>query len=64
MKDLNKIEYTTKQLTEIYGVAHMTVWRWRQQGMPFIKRGKRVTFVLEDVKKWLDEQGYKMSLRK
>ncbi len=48
-------EYITiEDLMQYLKVGRSTINRWREEGMPFVKIGRGVRFVLEDVNKWID----------
>lgn len=51
------IKLTNKQLEEVLGVSHMTLYRWRKDGLPFEKDGGLLVYNLGDVERWLDKQG-------
>lgn len=59
-----ELELTSDQLENILGVSHMTLYRWRNDGLPFIKKGKNVRFKLSDVETWLEENDIRISYRK
>lgn len=59
-----ELELTSDQLENIFGVSHMTLYRWRNDGLPFIKKGKNVRFKLSDVEAWLEENNIRISYRK
>lgn len=59
-----ELELTSDQLENILGVSHMTLYRWRNDGLPFIKKGKNVRFKLSDVETWLETNDVKISYRK
>jgi excisionase family DNA binding protein len=44
---------TTKQLAEKLQVAEITIHKWREKGLPFLKLGRAVRFNLDDVMEWL-----------
>jgi len=50
---------TEKDLCEWLQVVRSTVWKWRQDGLPYIKVGKAVRFDKKEVLKWLKENGKK-----
>ena len=48
-------EYVTiEELMQYLKVGRSTINRWRKEGMPFVKIGRGVRFVLEDVNRWID----------
>lgn len=48
-------EYITiEDLMQYLKVGRSTINRWRKEGMPFVKIGRGVRFVLEDVNRWID----------
>jgi excisionase family DNA binding protein len=52
---MNKL-MTTKELCEYLNVSRMTIVRMRsERGLPYIKKGRNVYFVLKDVERWLGE---------
>ena len=49
---------TTKELAEFLNVTVQTIWRYRVDGMPYIKLGRVCRYELDEVMKWLkDKQG-------
>lgn len=51
---------STKQLAKKLGVAEITVWRWREQGMPFKRigpTGRTIRFDMDEVDAWVVSQG-------
>jgi excisionase family DNA binding protein len=44
---------TQKELAEFLKITEMTLYRWRKEGMPYIKAGKQVRYEKEEVLKWL-----------
>lgn len=62
-----ELDLTSDQLESILGVSHMTIYRWRKEGLPFVKNGTKnssVRFKLEEVEKWLEENEVKVIYRK
>lgn len=47
---------TTKQLAEKLQVAEITLHKWREKGLPFIRIGRAVRFEIEAVNEWIKEQ--------
>ena len=50
---------TTAELCERLQVGRTTVWRWRKEGMPFIKYGNSVRFDWTEVITWLKSKEQK-----
>lgn len=48
---------TGKQLQEELKVSRQSIYRWRIEGMPYIKFGKPVRYELPKVIEWLKERG-------
>jgi predicted DNA-binding transcriptional regulator AlpA len=48
---------TTKQLEEKLQVTAVTIWRWRNEGMPFLRLKNSIRFEEEKVLNWLQERG-------
>jgi excisionase family DNA binding protein len=51
---------TTKQLAEQIGVSELTIWRWRERGLPFKRlgpTGRSIRFDLDEVNEWILSQG-------
>lgn len=47
---------TTKELVQVLNVSRMTIYRLREEGMPYIQAGYRtLRFDLEKVLEWLNE---------
>lgn len=47
---------TEKELCQWLQISRPTAWRWRKEGMPFIKANKSVRFDKDEVLKWLNRQ--------
>lgn len=48
-------EYITiEDLMQVLKIGRTTVNRWRKEGMPYIKIGRGVRFVLNDVMNWIE----------
>ena len=47
---------TTKQSPEKLQVAEITIHKWREKGLPFLKLGRAVRFELEKVMEWIKEE--------
>lgn len=45
---------TDKELGEVLGFSRVTLWRMRQKGMPCIRVGRTLRYILDDVIKWLN----------
>jgi len=43
------------ELAKEFSVTNHTIWRWRKDGLPFIKKGNLVVYNMNDVYKWLHE---------
>lgn len=48
---------TTKELQEKLKVTAVTIWRWRNEGMPFIKLNNSIRFEESRVIEWLKQKG-------
>ena len=62
-----ELDLTSDQLESILGVSHMTIYRWRKDGLPFVKNGTKnssVRFKLSEVEDWLEANDVKISYRK
>jgi len=44
---------TQSQLIRRLNISPTTLWRYRSQGMPFLKKGKKIFYDFPKVKKWL-----------
>lgn len=45
---------TAKQLAEHFQVAPLTIYRWKEKGLPFKRIGSRsIRFDLDEVNSWL-----------
>ena len=44
---------TDTELGEVLGFSRVTFWRMRQMGMPCIRVGRTLRYVLDDVIEWL-----------
>ena len=47
---------TTKQLADKLQVAEITIRKWRETGLPFVKLGRAVRFEPEAVNEWIKQQ--------
>lgn len=47
---------TTKELESLLKVTSVTIWRWRNQGMPFEKINNSIRFDRNKVLHWLDNK--------
>lgn len=50
---------TQAELCKRLKISVMTVYRWRQEGMPHIKQGKVVRFEWDKVQNWLEQRTQK-----
>lgn len=50
-KYLPEISNTT-QLASFFNVSIRTIERWKKKGMPFHKKGKRISFLKKDILNW------------
>lgn len=50
---LEKEFLTVENLCELLQVSRVTVYRWREQGMPYIKIGRNIRFEKEKVLEWI-----------
>lgn len=46
---------TIDELCKWLRITRTTEWRWRKEGMPFMKYGNIVRYEKQDVLKWLKE---------
>lgn len=46
--------YTTNDLCKHFNLSRMTIERLRKLGLPYIKKGRNVYFIMEDVQKWME----------
>lgn len=50
-------EYLTQQeLCRWLKISNATAWRWRKQGMPYVKHGNSVRYDRGKVKEWLERK--------
>lgn len=50
-------EYLTQQeLCKWLKISTATAWRWRKEGMPYIKHGNSVRFDKAKVQEWLERK--------
>jgi len=59
-----ELELTADQLQYIFNVSHMALYRWRKEGMPFIRDGGKVRYKLADVEEWLNSQNARVTVRR
>lgn len=55
---------TTKQLAKHFQVAEITIFRWREQGMPFKRVGataRSIRFEMQEVEKWMEQRQQQMA---
>lgn len=38
------------------GISRMTLYRWREEGMPYYKVGRRCLYSQEKITEWLEER--------
>lgn len=50
---------TTKQLAEKLQVAEITITKWREKDLPFVKIGRSVRFDEKQVSEWIAKQNKK-----
>jgi excisionase family DNA binding protein len=57
MNQLDNHLVTTKQIAQHLQVTEITIFRWREKGMPF-KRigGHSIRFDLKEVNKWMEQK--------
>lgn len=48
---------STKELARKLDVTEVTIWRWRKDGMPFLKLNNSIRFEEEKVFDWLKKKG-------
>lgn len=46
---------TTEELCNALKITRQGVFKWRKEGLPYIKMGKLVRFDKEEVEKWLED---------
>lgn len=44
---------TTNDLCKHFNVCRMTIERLRNLGLPYIKKGRNIYFIMEDVEAWM-----------
>ena len=50
---------SVKQMAEHFGVAEITIHRWKEQGMPHRRigvAGRTIRFTLQEVNEWMDQR--------
>ncbi|MCL6558138.1 MAG: helix-turn-helix domain-containing protein [Firmicutes bacterium] len=47
---------TQEELCKWLKISNMTAYRWRKEGMPYIKRGNVVRYDKAKVKEWLERK--------
>lgn len=50
---------TTKELAKMLQVAEITIFRWRQRGLPHIKVGRSIRYDFDEVMKWIEKNNQK-----
>lgn len=48
---------TTKQIAEKLQIAEITVYKWREKGMPYKQFGRTVRFDYDEVLEWINKKG-------
>jgi predicted DNA-binding transcriptional regulator AlpA len=48
---------TTRELEHKLKVTAVTIWRWRNEGMPFLKLNNSIRFEEDKVFEWLKQRG-------
>lgn len=56
---MSEILLTEKELCAWLKISRATAWRWRQEGLPYLKYGKSVRFEEAAVLDWLKKQNQK-----
>ncbi len=54
MAELLTLEQLLKELN--MEANRSTAWRWRRQGMPFVKLGNQIRYDKDEVLKWLKDK--------
>ena len=44
--------YSEKEFSEITGACRVTLWKYRKQGLPHHRIGKKILYDLNDFKEW------------
>lgn len=47
---------TTKELCDWLKISNATAMRWRNQGMPYIGKGRSLRYLKSEIEKWMKEQ--------
>jgi len=47
---------TTPELCKWLKIGRATAWRWRQEGMPYIGKGKSLRYQKSAVLQWLEQR--------
>lgn len=47
---------TEKELCQWLQIGRATAWRWRKEGMPYLKRGNIIRFDKDKVQEWLEKK--------
>jgi len=50
---------TERELCQWLQIGRATAWRWRKEGMPFLKHGKSLRFEKEKIRQWLEKKNGK-----
>jgi len=50
---------TEKELCQWLQISRATAWRWRKEGMPYLKHGKSLRFEKDKVRQWLEKKNGK-----
>lgn len=51
----------TKELCDWLRVSNTTVMRWRNEGVPYIGKGRSLRYKRSEVEKWMQEQDGKQN---
>lgn len=61
--NIYEIKLSGSQLQEIFGISHMTVYRWKKRGMPYEQDGGKHVYYLKDVEDWMKANGVKVTFK-
>lgn len=54
---------TINDLSKFFQVSLATIYRWREDGLPYVKIGRLARYNIQDVQKWIDEKNTFIAVR-
>ena len=54
---------TINELADVFRVSLATIYRWREDGLPYVKIGRLARYDFDDVRKWIEQKNSFNTLR-